>query len=1051
MQVSKEYSEDELVEQSAIKEYLALGYSHQNCFDEVFGPKGTLCRETKSEVLILPRLRDAILRLNPGIKEEAVKKAIDELSADRSRLSLVKANEEIYKLLKEGVKVKLSRKKDVSDDYTVRLIDYANPKNNDFFLASQFWISGEIYNRRADLIGFVNGIPLLFMELKATHKRLEDAYNDNLTDYKDTIPQIFHYNAFIVLSNGRESKTGTITSGFEHFNEWKKISNEKEKGVVSLDTIIMGTCDPNRFLDLLENFLIYTTIDAVPVKILAKNHQFLGVNNAVESFTRIKENQGKLGVFWHTQGAGKSYSMIFFAQKILRKFPGNYTFLVVTDRDDLDTQIYDNFQFAGVVTEKRVQAESGKHLKQLLGEDHRLIFTLIQKFRTDKYQTYPKLSDRDDIIVIADEAHRTQYDTFAQNMHDALPNAAFIGFTGTPLMMGEEKTRETFGDYVSIYNFKESVDDHATVPLYYENRIPEVQLKNADLNEDIYEIVEKAELDEMQEEKLAREFSREYQIITRDQRLETVAEDIVDHFINRGYEGKAMVVAIDKFTAVKMYDKVQKHLAEYIKKLEKKAEKMGFSQESKQLLDRIESLKKLDMAVVVSQELNEVSKFKKAGLDITKHRKRMVTEDLEKLFKNSDSDFQIVFVCNMWMTGFDVPSLSTIYLDKPMKNHTLMQAIARANRVFKEKTAGFIVDYMGIFRNLNKALAIYAASRAGEVDYPIQSKEKLVEDLKNLIEKINRFLLDHSVKPDKIIETPGLKKIALLEDARNAVLESDETKKKFLSDAGVALKVYKAIMPHKKASDYKRYIALYTEIILQIKSLDPEVDISDVMGDIQKVLDDSVETSRYIIKEKPEQKQIDLSKIDFDALKKEFNKKKRNTELERLKNVLSYKLRDMILINNTRIDFQETFQELIDEYNSGSSNIEETYKKLIEFGKSLEDEDRRAIREGLSDEELALFDKLKKQQMPEKEKNQVKKVAKDLLEALKNEKLVLDWRKKQQTRAAVKLEIEMELDKGLPDPPYDKKLFEEKCQVVFQHVYDSYYGEGKSVFQHVHY
>jgi type I restriction enzyme R subunit len=323
---------------------------------------------------------------------------------------------------------------------TVRVIDWNNPKNNDYFLASQLWISGEIYNRRADLVGFVNGLPLVFLELKASHKRLEYAFQNNFHDYENTIPQLFWYNAIVILSNGSKSRIGSITSEWEHFSEWKKINKEGEEGIVSLETIIRGTCDPAKLLDLVENFILYWETTGGLAKILAKNHQYLGVNNVLQAVQKVKENQGRLGVFWHTQGSGKSFSMVFFTQKILRKIPGNFTFLVVTDRDELDDQIYKNFARTGAVIEpeNQIRANSGEHLKQLLREDHRYVFTLIQKFHTERGQTYRELSDRSDIIVITDEAHRSQYDIFAQNMRNALPHAAFIGFTGTPLMVGEE-------------------------------------------------------------------------------------------------------------------------------------------------------------------------------------------------------------------------------------------------------------------------------------------------------------------------------------------------------------------------------------------------------------------------------------------------------------------------------------------------------------------------------------------------------------------------------------------------------------------------------------
>ena len=447
-------------------------------------------------------------------------------------MSLAQANRDVYRLLKEGVKVTFQDDDGGEAVETVRVIDWDHPENNDFFLASQFWVSGDLYKRRCDLVGFVNGLPLLFVELKKSHGKVEHAYKHNLKDYKQTIPQLFWYNALIILSNGSQAKVGSVTAGWEHFSDWKRINSEGEAGVVSLETLIRGTCEKPRFLDLVENFTVFDEAKGGLVKVVAKNHQYLGVNNSVAALKKIKDNQGRLGVFWHTQGSGKSFSMVFFSQKVLRKMPGNWTFLVVTDRDDLDNQIYKNFHNTGAVTEE-CQATSGEHLKQLLREDHRFIFTLIQKFVTKKGQKYPKLSDRSDIIVMTDEAHRSQYDTLALNMRNALPKAAFIGFTGTPLMAGEERTKEVFGDYVSIYNFRQSIEDGATVPLFYENRIPELQLANENFNEDLENLIEEAELDEEQEKKLEREFAREYHLITRDDRLEKVAEDLVAHFMGR--------------------------------------------------------------------------------------------------------------------------------------------------------------------------------------------------------------------------------------------------------------------------------------------------------------------------------------------------------------------------------------------------------------------------------------------------------------------------------------------------------------------------------------
>jgi type I restriction enzyme R subunit len=558
---------EDALEQATIALFAELGWAAANAYEEAFSPEAAtpgrpyIGREHQGQVVLVPRLRAALESFNPGLPGQAIYLAIEELTRDRSAMSLAAANRNIYQLLKDGVKVAYHDPGGIEQVETLRVIDWNEPDNNDFLLVSQLWVTGEIYTRRPDLVGFVNGLPLLFVELKASQKRLVNAYRGNFKDYKGTIPHLFWYNGLVILSNGRESRVGSVTAPWEHFTAWKKINSEGETGVISLETTIRATCSRQRLLDIVENFTLFVESKGGLRKLVAKNHQYLGVNNALVAVENIRENQGRLGVFWHTQGSGKSYSMIFFAQKVLRKLPDNWTFLVVTDRKELDGQIYQTFARAGVVTEpeKSVRAQTGEHMQRLLQEDHRYLFTLIHKFHVERGQTYPLLSHRSDIIVTVDEAHRTQYDILAMNMRNAIPNAAFIAFTGTPLMVGEERTRQVFGDYVSIYNFKQSVDDDATVPMFYENRIPELQLINQDFNADMESVVEAAELDDEQEVKLEREFAREYHLITRDERLETIAQDAVDHFIGRGYRGKAMVVCVDKLTAVRMYDKVRQY------------------------------------------------------------------------------------------------------------------------------------------------------------------------------------------------------------------------------------------------------------------------------------------------------------------------------------------------------------------------------------------------------------------------------------------------------------------------------------------------------------
>jgi type I restriction enzyme R subunit len=651
------------------------------------------------------------------------------------------------------------------------------------------------------------------------------------------------------------------------------------------------------------------------------------------------------------------------------------------------------------------------------------------------------VSRRSDIIVITDEAHRTQYDQLALNMRNGLPNAAFIAFTGTPLIVAEEKTRRVFGEYVSIYNFQQSVEDRATVPLFYENRIPELQLTNENLNEDMEDLLEAAELDEAQEKKLEREFAREYQLITREDRLERIAQDIVQHFMGRGHLGKAMVVCIDKATAVKMYDKVQKHWKAHLKELRERL-KTAKEAEGGRLHDRIEYMKTTLMGVVVSQSQNEVDDLRKKGVDIAPHRRWMNDEDLDERFKDPEDPFRIVFVCAMWMTGFDVPCCSTIYLDKPMRNHTLMQTIARANRVFRDKVNGLIVDYVGVFRNLQKALAIYAPA-AGAGAAPVRDKAELVEMLRRAVEDAVGFCRDLGIQTERLLQSKGFTKVKLLDDAVEAILVNDETKGRYGALAERAARLVRAVKPDPAVNEFQPICALLAVIAEKIRSIAGSVDISDVMAEVEGLLDRSIDAKGYAIQG---QAPVDLSRIDFETLRKRFEEGRKRIEIEKLRNSIAAKLVEMIQFNRSRMDYLEKFQQMIAEYNAGSANVEELFGELVKFAKTLTDEERRGIAEGLSEEELALYDLLRKAgvTLAEREERQVKKVARELLERLKSERLVLDWRKKQQARAAVRQLIEEMLDR-LP-PAYSKGVYEQVCERAYLHVYDSYYGEGKSVY-----
>lgn len=1061
--VTAAYGELALVEMPAISCLASLGWETANLYNETFGVDGTEGRTSSSEVILTRRLRKALERVNPGYPAYAYDLAIEQLTEDRSKQLAVNANQAFYELLRDRVKVEIADNDGNLQIVELSVIDWANPENNDFFLAQQMWVSGDMYKRRCDLLGFINGLPLVFIELKAPHVPLKSAYDDNLRDYKgQSVPQLFHPNAFILLSNGSQTRVGTITSPWEHFFEWRRIDDETEKGSTTLDTALRGMCDKRRLLDIIENFTVFEEVRGGLIKKVAKNHQYLGVNKAIAQMVKLRESGDneaakRLGVFWHTQGSGKSLSMVFFTQKVLRKLPGKWTFVIVTDREELDDQISKTFKATGAIPKAKlggtkddilVRAASGEHLKQLLKTDERYIFTLIQKFRTEAGGQYEKLSDRSDIIVITDEAHRSQYDIYALNMRNALPHAAFLGFTGTPLIAGEEeRTREVFGDYVSVYDFARSIEDGATVPLYYENRTPELQITNNNLNSDIEKLLEDAELDEAQERKLERDFAREYHLITRNDRLEKIAADLVKHFLGRGYRGKAMMVCIDKATAVKMYNKVQACWQITLADLEKQlATASGDLKET--LSEKIKVMQTTDMAVVVSQSQNEIEVLKEKGLDIIPHRQRMLKEDLDELFKDPESPLRLVFVCAMWITGFDVPTCSTLYLDKPMRNHTLMQTIARANRVSPGKSAGLIVDYVGMFRNLQDALRIYAKPKKPD-DLPIKDKSVLVAELKAKLDQTEAFCKAFGVDLNAVVATPPERRLEALQDAMNAILgEGENTTKAYLLLAGQIARTFRAILPDASANVYAPMAILVAYIGSMIKALRPPADISEIMSDLDKLLDSSIATEGYRIGHKPEAEAlIDLSQIDFTALQKKFNKGKKAAEAEKLKGQIEKKLEKMVRENKGRTNFLEKFQKLIAAYNDSSHNLEAFFKELLKFAQSLNEEEQRAHRENLSQEELAVFDLLTQPDpvLTEKERSEVKKVAKELLAKLKAEKLVLDWRMKAQTKADVERTIRDFFIK-LPNP-YTPVLRKDKRAKTYAHIYENYFGPGQSQYQ----
>ena len=1027
-----------------------LKYEAIDCSAEKFGEDATLGRQTTEDPILYLRLKENVININKNLPIEAIDDALGKLLESKANLNLVDANKYYYDLIKNGIRANFKDENGIEKQEKVKIIDWEHPLNNDFLITRQFKISGEMYNCRADMVLFVNGLPLVFIELKASHKHIENAYYDNIKHYLREIPQIFYYNAFIVISNGTKSKIGSINSPYEYFAEWKKINDEGEEGIISLDTIIKGIFDKEKLLDIIENFILYQKTNKGLMKIIGKNHQYLGVNRGYNKIVSPEVRKtGKLGVFWHTQGSGKSFSMVFLAQKVLRKLRGNWTFLIVTDRDDLDTQIYDNFIDTGAVTENNVRATSKENLKKLLSEDHRYIFTMIQKFQGSE-----KISDRNDIIVFTDEAHRTQYNRLAMSMRKALPNACFMAFTGTPLMGDEEKTKDVFGTYTSIYNFEQSIKDHATVRLYYENRRPDLQIKNPNMEKEIQNLIDDAALTEEQEEKFEREYINIYQAITRDDRLEKVAEDIVKHFMGRGYMGKAMYVAIDKPTAVKMCDKVKKYWAQYIEKLEKSLDKI--SEERKNIIKaKIKYMKETDMTVVVSASQNEIEYCQKRGADIVPYRKRINKEGIktiENRFKDENDPLRIAFVCSMWITGFNARCVSTMYLDKILKEHTLMQTIARANRVAKDKNNGIIVDYVGIFKALQKALAMYGNITIDGTnidDTPAFEKSELVELLRTSSDNMDKFCNDKEIDIQLIIDTDDVfKKVALCDDAIELILSSEDSKVTFQNNVAELKKILKAVLPDIEAEPYLEKITVLSILSAKInakltKRPDKE-DIEKLADKVAEILNKSIKVSDYKIEEK---KGFDISKIDFELLKKRFDEGRKRTLIEQLKNGIKARILCLMKLNKQRQGLMDKFQNILNEYNSSDDNLEQFFNELVNFSKLLTKEEKRHIKENLTEEELAVYDILMKPapKLTKKEIEQVKQASKDLLEVLKNEKLILGWKRMQAARAKVRVTINDICDKELP-MAYEEDIFKVKCDELYMHFYDNYVSSSRNIY-----
>ena len=1125
MAVTPINSEDRLV-QATFAEHLeqALGWESVYAWNqETFGPDGTLGRADTKEAVLTRDLRAALERLNPDLPASAIEDALREMTVYDVSRSMVQHNRDFYRLLRGGIPVEYRDAQGYQKSARARVIDFDNaPGSNRFLAVRELKLTGlrtPNYNRRADLVCFVNGLPLVFIELKAVHKNIREGFENNLSDYMDenVIAHAFHHNAFLIVSNGDHARYGSITSGWEHFAEWKRL-DEADKGSVDAEVLLNGMLAHDRLLDIFENFILFDeSKPGATRKVIGRNHQVLGVNRAVESVARQEElklefppehrlkhrviklpletripteneaipiraeaaspfipegpvdiierahpDLGRLGVFWHTQGSGKSYSMAFFAEKVRRKLVGNFTFLLMTDRNDLDSQIYRTFIGCGIADNKTPRAASGDDLEKRLKESHRYLFSLIHKFNKDVDPKRP-YSERDDIIVISDEAHRTQAGRLARNMHVALPNASFIGFTGTPLFKQDELTRRIFGDYVSRYDFKRSEEDGATVKLVYENRGEKLGVARADLNDRIATKIEEADLDPDQAALLDKLLGQDYEVITADERLEKIAADFVEHCATRWQSGKSMLVCIDKITCARMLQLIEPRWREKAadvrgaanaKREEAETEadeavREALAEQAGELLAKADWLDDTIVEIIISEAQNEVSDFKKWGFDIIPHRVRMKQGfemangqrvDVETAFKNPDHPFRVAVVCAMWMTGFDVECLSTLYIDKPMKAHTLMQAIARANRVYPGKDFGLIVDYNGMLRSLREALAQYALGDDGtggeEIVEPIEER---VQALIESIEAVEAHLRGLGFDPAALIGSTGFARIKGLKDGVEAVYASDDAKRRFEVLARQVFARFKALLMEPTVFAYAERHDNIEAIYKKLTERRDTADVTELLKQLHRIVNDAIRTQASG-EDQAEGLTLDLSQIDMDKLRDEFAKKVRHkaTVLQDLREIVEQKLAEMLTRNPSRMDYQQKYEEIVADYNreKDRATIEETFRRLTELMYELDAEQRRAVEEGLNEDELALFDLLKKDDLGMAERERVKQSSRDLLVAIAARLAELDhfW-EKEQTKAEMKVFILDEIFTSLPTPPFTTKEKEAAASDVYDHVW----------------
>ena len=997
---------ESVVEEATLTWLKELGYTALNGPNIAPGePKEE--RASYNDVVLAGRLRSALVRINPDIPPDALDEVIRKITRSDTP-NLFENNRRFHQQLTGGVDVEYHANDGRIIHNKAWLIDFSGPGNNDWLAVNQFTVVENNTNRRCDVVIFVNGLPLGVIELKNPgdeNATIKGAFNQ-LQTYKKDIPVLFPYNEILVISDGLEARAGTLTADWERFMPWRTIEGVDlaPKGALEMEVLIKGIFEKQRFLDLVQNFIVFEVDGSNIAKKMAGYHQFHAVNKAVASTVRAASPEGdkRVGVVWHTQGSGKSLTMVFYSGKIiLHPAMSNPTLVIITDRNDLDDQLFGTFALCqDLLRQTPVQAEDGEHLQELLRvASGGVIFTTIQKFLPEQGQGYPLLSERRNIVVIADEAHRSQYDFidgFARHMHDALPNASFIGFTGTPIELTDRSTPAVFGDYIDIYDIQRSVEDGATVRIYYEGRLAKLALDETErpkIDPEFEEVTEGAETSVKQYYRS--KWARLEALVGTEKRIELIAEDLVEHFDLRlsALDGKGMIVCMSRRICVDLYNAIIQLRPDW----------------------HHEDDNKGGIKVVMTGSASD-------RLEWQQHiRNKARREGLAKRFKDPSDPLKLVIVRDMWLTGFDAPCLHTMYVDKPMRGHGLMQAIARVNRVFKDKPGGLIVDYLGLADQLKLALAAYSEKDRGEAGIP---QEEAVALMLEKYEIVTALFHGFDYSPF-ISGTPG-QRLAVIPAAMEHVLTQQDGKKRFMQVVTELSKAFALAVPHEQALAIRDDVGFFQTVRAAFAKATPSEGKTQEELDtaIRQIVSKAVAADEVIdIFAAAGLKSPDISILSDEFLQEVRDLPQRNLALELLRKLLNDEIKVTARKNTVQArSFREMLERGIRQYQNRSIESAEIIEELIELAREMRDAHKRGENLGLTEDELAFYDALEVNDSAVKVLGDetLRTIARELVETVRKN-VTIDWTVRENVRARMRTLVKRLLRKyGYPPDKQEK-------------------------------